>query len=66
LLKTIGGVVVPNNANWKEIENVMVKIKQEQNRAIEDLNFDPEREKINLKQVISAAFERSFQTNQVG
>jgi hypothetical protein len=64
LLQTNGGVVVPNNADWKEIENMMVKIKEEQKRAVEDWNFDAEREKINLKHVISAAFARSIQSNQ--
>ena len=64
ILKTRGGVVVPHNADWNQVENMMRDIKNEQWKAIHDQNYDPEMRKKQLKAVITPAFERSRQSVQ--
>jgi hypothetical protein len=57
-LKTYGGIVVPHNGDWKEVERIMMNIKEIQQNAINDINFDPRQEREKLWSAITPIFIR--------
>lgn len=60
LLKTYGGLVIPHNPSWGEIETLMGTIKNEMWRSMSDPNFDYEAERKALSALIKPVFDRSL------
>jgi hypothetical protein len=62
LLKTFGGIVVPHNGNWREIDTIMRRIQKEQGAAIYRKHLKPAQEKETLRALLSPMFERAAHT----
>jgi hypothetical protein len=64
LLKNFGGIVVPHNGNWIEIDMMMKRIQKEQGAAIARKKLNPDHAKESLRALISPMFERAVHTTE--